>query len=121
MGASGAILSRATKIFASDLTLLECDRVLIRAITAESTTKALAEERRTVLNDASKSWTLIGIGQEIVARARQAFPVEPIRSLDAIHIATALVVSKRIPGLTVLSGDNRVRENAVALGLPVLP
>ena len=54
-------------------------------------------------------------------RSRGAFPREPIRSLDAIHLATALVIRDVRPDLSVLSLDQRLRENAVALGFEVVP
>lgn len=53
--------------------------------------------------------------------ARQSFPVEPVRTLDAIHLATALEWHKRIEPVAVLSTDERVRSNARALGLQVIP
>ena len=49
------------------------------------------------------------------------FPGEPIRALDAIHLATALVIRDIYPDLRVLSLDQRVRQNAVALGFEVVP
>jgi predicted nucleic acid-binding protein len=121
LGEVGDVLSRAAKVFASELTLLECDRVLIRAAATGQTTNEAAEARRKVLHTTSESWTMIGMGQEIIERARQSFPIEPVRTLDAIHIATALIVAERSPGLVILSGDHRVRDNAAALGLTVLP
>jgi hypothetical protein len=57
----------------------------------------------------------------VVDRARASFPDDTIRSLDAIHLATAVVVAASVPDLEVLSLDERVRANAAALGLRVLP
>ncbi len=54
-------------------------------------------------------------------RAGQAFPKEPVRALDAIHLATALLVGAEQPDLVMLSLDPRVRRNAEALGFRVLP
>lgn len=61
------------------------------------------------------------VEDDIVERCRHAFPVEPIRSLDAIHVASAELWSQRVGAITVFSIDPRVRDNAVALGLPVHP
>lgn len=47
--------------------------------------------------------------------------MEPIRSLDAIQLATVLVLRDIQPDLRILSLDRRVRENAVALGFEILP
>ena len=61
------------------------------------------------------------ISDEIVSRARRPFPVEPIRTLDALHLASALVVRAAEPELTVLSLNERVRDCTLALGLGLLP
>ena len=49
------------------------------------------------------------------------FPSEPIRSLDAIHLATAVLARSLVPDLTVLSLDERVRRSAEQMGFRVLP
>ena len=53
----------------------------------------------------------------VLARAGGAFPVEPVRTLDAIHLATALAFSEAFPDLAILALDRRVLANAIALGL----
>ena len=58
---------------------------------------------------------------EIVRRSRRSFPHEPIRALDAIHLATALAVRNLAPDVVVLSLDDRIRDNAVSLGYAVVP
>jgi hypothetical protein len=47
---------------------------------------------------------------------RRPFPVEPIRTLDAVHLATAERLGEAPPLLTIVTRDDRVRENAEALG-----
>ncbi len=54
-------------------------------------------------------------------RPQPRVSVEPIRSLDAIQLATVLVLRDIQPDLRILSLDRRVRENAVALGFEILP
>ena len=49
----------------------------------------------------------------VLQRASEPFPVEPVRSLDAIHLATLAIAGA---GITVLSNDYRVNHNAHALG-----
>lgn len=62
---------------------------------------------------------IVSITEGILAQAGRRFPVEPIRTLDAIHLATAAVLGES-PGLvTVVTRDVRVRDNAIALGHPV--
>ena len=114
-------LSNAEIIVASDLTLIECDRVLIRAITVGELTEAEAADRRAQLSTAGSHWHVLRIAPEVVDRARQPFPGEPIRTLDALHLASALVARSAISGLTLLSLDDRVRNAARKLGIEALP
>jgi hypothetical protein len=53
----------------------------------------------------------------VLARAGSAFPIEPVRTLDAIHLATAMAFSEAYPELEMLTFDRRISENATALGL----
>lgn len=72
-------------IIASDLTLIECDRVLHRTVVLGELSEADAADRRAQLATVSADWTLLRIGAEAVERARQPFPGAPLRTLDAIH------------------------------------
>lgn len=114
-------LTAAEIIVASDLTLIECDRVLLRAVALGELTEVEAADRRAHLNTAASRWQVLRIGQEIVDRARQPFPGEPIRTLDAIHLASVLVARTALSGLKLLSLDDRVRRAAKSLGLEVVP
>ena len=114
-------LGAAERVLTSELTLVECERVLHRARALGELTEATAAERRARLLDASAAWHRFPIDEEIVTRARQSFPVEPIRSLDALHLATALTAAATVPALELLSLDTRVRDCGAALGLRLLP
>ena len=115
------VLARADLVIASDLTLIECDRVLIRATTLGDIAEAAAADCRAHLNTAAAHWHVLRIGAEIVDRARQPFPVEPVRTLDAIHLASALAARSAVPGLELLSLDDRIRTVARRLGLQLQP
>jgi len=108
-------------VVASDLTLVECDRVLLRAAALGEVTEADAADRRAHLATAASHWHVLRIGPEIVERARQRFPGEPIRTLDALHLASALVARSAIAGLELLSLDERIRKAASMLGMRVQP
>jgi predicted nucleic acid-binding protein len=114
-------LAAADIVVASDLTLIECDRVVIRAATLGDLTEADAADRRAHLTSAAAHWNLLRISGEIVDRARQPFPGDPIRTLDAIHLASALVARSAAPGLELLSLDDRIRTAAKKLGFSVQP
>jgi predicted nucleic acid-binding protein len=114
-------LASADIIISSDLTLIECDRVLIRAIVLGDLTEAQAADRRAHLNGAAAGWHIMRVGGEIVERARRPFPGEPIRTLDAVHLASALVARQAIAGLELLSLDDRIRAAGRQLGIRVQP
>ena len=114
-------LTAATSVSTSDLTLIECDRTLRRAVTTGRLTADESSRMQTVVDTASAHWTLHGMDAEIVHRSRRAFPREPIRALDAVHLATALAVRNLCPDVRVLSFDDRIRGNAAALGFDVVP
>lgn len=62
---------------------------------------------------------LVSVADPVLARVRRPFPVEPIRTLDAVHLATVEVLGEPPPLVVVVSRDRRVRENAQALGYRV--
>jgi hypothetical protein len=115
------LLTADQLIIASDLTLIECDRALHRAVAIRELTEADAADRRGHLATVSSHWTLLRIGSEVVERARQSFPGLPIRTLDAVHLASLLVARSAVPGLALLSLDPRVRDAAVQLGIELRP
>jgi uncharacterized protein len=114
-------LAGVEEVLTSDLTLVECDRALIRAqMTHDIPAKEIARRRR-VFEAAAAHWLLLRISPAIIERARQPFPGDPVRSLDAVHLATALAAAQASDDLAVLSLDGRVRRSARALGLGVTP
>jgi len=62
---------------------------------------------------------VVAITDAVLARVRRPFPVEPIRTLDAVHLATAELLGEPPPLMTIVSRDDRVRDNAVALGYAI--
>lgn len=114
-------LATSELIVSSDLTLVECDRVLIRAQALGYLSEAGGADLLVRLNRAAAHWNLLRIDSEVVERARRPFPGEPIRTLDALHLASALVARAAVEGLVMLSLDRRVRAVGKRLGLNVLP
>lgn len=120
-GDAAGALAEAEGVVASDLTLVECERVLIRAWSTGLMTEAEGADHRAVLARAASHWTRLRVDDAVVERALRPFPVEPVRTLDALHLGSALVARSAAPGLRVLTLDQRVRENAERLGLAPLP
>lgn len=115
------VLRHAELVAASDLTLVECDRLLIRAVMIGEIDEAAAADRRAHLNTASSHWHVWRISSDIVERARRPFPSEPVRTLDAIHLASALAVRSTVPGVELLSLDDRIRRAGKLLGFHLRP
>lgn len=115
------LLGDAEIIIASDLTLIECDRVLRRAVALGELTEADAADRRAHLVAAAAHWQLLRIAGEVVDRARQPFPGDMVRTLDAIHLASLLMARSAVVGLRLLSLDERMRQSAKGLGVDVEP
>ncbi|MEW6282512.1 MAG: type II toxin-antitoxin system VapC family toxin [Candidatus Eremiobacterota bacterium] len=114
-------LSRTADLVTSALTWVECDRALHRcASLGQREGRRLAEDRRR-MNAAAGHWAELPVSAECLLGARQAFPVEPVRSLDALHLASALLARDLLPDLRVLSLDDRIRVNALQMGFQVLP
>lgn len=114
-------LTIAEIVATSELTLVECDRVLHRIERTTKIQQAWTVELRATLSEVAEHWLLLRLTQEIVERARQPFPEEPIRSLDALHVSSALATAARAPGIALLSLDKRVRACGRALGFELLP
>jgi predicted nucleic acid-binding protein len=117
-GALKSIRSRGTKV-TSALTIAEAARVIVRARAAGRLTndqeRAAVRARRRF----ERRCFLVAVADPILARVRRAFPVEPIRTLDAVHLATAEWLGEP-PALTVVvTRDSRIRDNAQALGYAI--
>lgn len=117
---TGELLGASEGVITSQLTLVECDRVLHRAVAAGMPETAAATTRHH-LERTTAHWAILTLGRNVVDRARRPFPAEPIRSLDALHLASALVARTEIPDLEILSLDGRIRASAGELGFDVLP
>lgn len=115
------LLERATVVVASQLTGLECHRAITRGVVLGRIHEADAAALRSRLSRGMARWTLFAITSDVVERAGLPFPEEPLRALDAIHLASALLGRRAQPDLELLSLDERVRRSAEALGFQVLP
>ncbi len=116
-----AALGAANVIVCSHLTVVECDRALLRCLAEGTLDDVGAAERSALLNAAAAEWRRLAITESVLERARLPFAGGPVRTLDAIHLATALEGRAAVPGLAVLSLDDRLRKAARALGFDVLP
>lgn len=114
-------LDSADAVMASELTVIECERVLVRGLALGSLTEVDASSRRATLQKLIAGWTQLRMHGEILERAKRAFPDEPVRTLDALHLSSALMARFSVPGLAFLTLDERLRKNAKLLGFGLLP
>lgn len=102
-----AFLARNAPLVSSAITEVETLRVVRRQ------RPDLAEAARLLLD----TLVLVDVGEDVRLRAA-TLPPPPLRTLDAIHLATALVLG---PGLTaVVTYDLRMSEAAQSAGVPVV-
>ena len=78
----------------SALTEVECLRTLDRLVLRGALAGEDAAARRAVIYGLLEAVELVELGAGVLARAAQPFPV-PLGTLDAIHLATALLWRER--------------------------
>ncbi len=103
----------------SALTMAETARAILRA---RATARLTADEERAAVG-ALRRFELrsyvVAVTEAVLARVRRPFPIEPIRTLDAVHLATMEMLDEPPALVVVVTRDTRVRENARALGYAV--
>lgn len=114
-------LRDASLVVTSTLTGAECSRAILRGAALGALSRAEAQAVLRRLAEWESGCDVLEIGDRVLARARAPFPHEPLRTLDAIHVASAALVQAEVGAVSVLSYDERVRANAAALGMPLLP
>jgi predicted nucleic acid-binding protein len=114
-------LAAAAKVTTSRLTLIETRRVVRRAERDGRLTSAQAADVSAVFAQAASTWAIAELCDDVARRAEEGFPSEPVRTLDAIHLASALFLRHAFPELAVLSVDDRVVANAALLGFLTEP
>lgn len=103
----------------SALTLAEAHRAVLRARVAGRLT---AEEERAVVGGLitfARRCELIAISPQVLVRAGRPFPAEPVRTLDAIHLASVELLGEPPQLVTVVTRDARVSSNARAFGYSI--
>lgn len=110
-------INKAETVASSILTLMETERGLIRAENRGLISGADVLKLRGLLIKSIGDWIWMEITEEVQSRTKKPFPIEPIRTLDAVHLATSLEFLATFPELKVLSHDRRILANLEPLGL----
>jgi hypothetical protein len=114
-------LAQLDRLVTSGLTWVEADRALLRARSGDQLDRRRHDRARRWIDDFLADCAELVLEASVLSRARQSFPEEPVRTLDALHLASILAWDQAIDRLTVASCDRRVRGNAAALGFDVIP
>lgn len=104
---------------ASGLIRLECLRTIDRARLQHRLSDALVSERRAIVEEFLDAFEIIPIDHAVLARAAEPFPTL-IGSLDAIHLATALLGRTLVADLFFATHDDELGIAARAMGFRVL-
>jgi predicted nucleic acid-binding protein len=111
-----ATLQSGETLVTSSLTRIETIRAILRATALNKVTREQSDSLVQGANHILSACIIKRISTAVEKQASKAFPIEPIRSLDAIHLATATIFLAAYPDLKILSFDLRVINNAKALG-----
>lgn len=101
---------------ASALTLAETRRAFVVARVRGRLTPEQLRARLTWLRRFERVCRIVEISPAVLARLGRLFPVEPIRALDAIHMATVEAIEEDPALVAVVTRDRRIADNARAMG-----
>jgi predicted nucleic acid-binding protein len=101
---------------ASALTLAETRRTFVVAGIRGRLTPQQLRTRLSWLRRFERVCEIVDITPSILARLGRPFPVEPVRSLDAIHMATVETIEEDPALIAIVTRDHRIAENARAMG-----
>jgi predicted nucleic acid-binding protein len=108
------------KLVSSELLAIECLRTLDRLRLEGQLSLEEALLRRAAIMEWLEAVDLVLLQRPILARASDPFPT-PMRTLDALHLATALVWRDRMKqDLVLATHDNGLALAARAFGLEVI-
>jgi predicted nucleic acid-binding protein len=108
-------------LLASALTFVETARTLQRDELTGRLSRARLQSASDSLREVEEATRMLPLGPGLLERARRAFPHEPVRALDAIHLATALEWQRELGAIVLATTDAIMRRNAAALGFRLLP
>ncbi len=103
----------------SELARVECLRAIDRYRVMSALRDDTVAERRTAVIDLLNRFRLVEPSHAVLERASEPFPVS-VATLDAIHLATALILREESAVTTFATHDARLGLAAQALGFEVV-
>ena len=112
------IWPRITAAVSSELIGLECLRTIDRARVRLGLEDEEVAARRAAILEAIEGFALVPIGPPVLERAAEPFPTM-LGSLDAIHLASALLIRDTFEELSLATHDRELAVAARAEGFRV--
>ncbi|MBT3275674.1 MAG: type II toxin-antitoxin system VapC family toxin [Spirochaetales bacterium] len=110
-------INEADLICTSELIRIETHRAIRRAFREEMITADQYKDLKRLFEEKLRGWFRMSIDESVVYGSSVDFPLEPVRTLDAIHLATALEYKKLYPEIEMITRDDRILRNRRALAL----
>ena len=104
----------ASLLLTSRLSLVESARVLLRLRREESLGEARLADAEREIESLWSRCEIFELSAAVCELARLVAPTQPLRALDALHVATFVLARRRLGDLELLTADERMRR-AVAL------
>ncbi len=110
--------SRLDRAISSELLRVECLRTIDRLRIRVGLDDRTLAGRRAALLETIDAIDLVTIDTGILARAAEPFPTL-VRTLDALHLASAIAVREEVPDIAFLTHDMSLGLAAAATGFDV--
>lgn len=107
------------RAFTSELTRVECLRTIDRLRLAGRLGDEDVAIRRELIEERLDGMSLVTIDRRILRRAAEPMPTS-VRTLDALHLASAMALRTKEPNLTFATHDQELALAARALGFRVM-
>lgn len=113
-------LLKSRRVISSVLLPLELQSAIARRVREGKLSSIMQLRLLARIGDNRRFWTLIGLTSEVIAATEGLLEIHSLRTLDAIHVASAQVFAAKMSGpLIFLTADKRQEQAALSVGLLV--
>ncbi len=105
-------IEAADTLLTSRLSLVESERALLRLRWSRSVSEERLADAARAMGDLWSHCDIWELTEEVCHTAMQVAPAHPVRTLDALHLATYLLARRRIGRLELLTADRRLERAA---------
>jgi len=104
----------APVLVTSRLALVESARVLVRLRTTERVSEQRLADAEREIDAVWARCEIWELTRTVCDLARHVAPTKPLRSLDALHLATFVLARRKLEGLELVSVDSRLTDAAAS-------